>query len=76
VRISKQIRERMTSDLPAFVQEEMKKARNILLDKKMRGGDLSKSIGILKAASVHMKKEEWSEAIRYLKEFHREIDSF
>jgi len=59
--------------VPAFVNEEMRKARNTLLDLKMRGGDLSKPIGILKAASVHAKKEEWSDALRYIKEFHKEV---
>ncbi len=73
-RFAKQARDHLDRDIPDFVQKEMKKARNTLLELKVRGGDLSKPIGILKVASVHVKKEEWSEAVRYLKEFHREMD--
>ena len=73
LRLAQQARERITRDVPAFVQAEMKTARNTLLDLKMRGGDLSKPIGVLKAASVHAKKEEWREAIRYLQEFRKQL---
>ncbi len=70
-----QVRRRLAEDLPGFVQDEMRKARNTLLELKVRGADLSKPIGILKVASVHAKKEEWREAIRYLKEFLKEMGS-
>jgi len=75
LRSSTEARERLATALPTFVDQEMKKARNVLLDMKVRGGDLSKPVAILKAASVHAKKEEWSNAVRYLKEFRREIGS-
>src|SRR5437899_7628682 len=47
LRFGKQAQERMKRDVPAFVQEEMRKARNELLDLKVRGNDLSRPIGIL-----------------------------
>lgn len=75
IRFATQARARLDRDIPDFVQSEMKRARNTLLELKMRGGDLSKPIGILKVASVHMKKLEWREAVRYLREFRREVDS-
>ena len=73
LRSAKAARDRLSRDLPVFVQEEMRKARNRLLDMKVRGSDLSKPIGILKAASVHAKREDWREAMRYLKEFRKEV---
>jgi len=76
LKAAQEARERLTKALPSFVEDEMKKARNVLLDLKMRGGDLSKPIGILKAASIHAKKEDWGAAIRYLREFRREVDAF
>ncbi len=73
LRLAKQAQERLLTAVPVFVQEEMREARNDLLDLKMRGGDLTKPVGILKEASAHVKKEEWSEALRFLLEFRKEI---
>ena len=67
-------RDRLAKLLPDFVDKEMKTARNKLLDLKVRGGDLSKPVGILKAASVHAKKEDWGTAVRYLREFRKELE--
>ena len=75
LKAAQEARERLTKALPSFVEGEMKKARNVLLDLKVRGGDLSKPIGILKAASIHAKKEDWGAAVRYLREFRREVDA-
>lgn len=72
---AQEARARLAKALPAFVDGEMRRARNQLLDLKVRGGDLSKPIGILKAASVHAKREDWGSAIRYLREFRKEVDS-
>ena len=74
LRLAQQARDRIAREVPVFVQEEMRVARNTLLDLKVQGGDLSKPIGVLKAASVHAKKEEWTEAMRYLREFRKEVD--
>lgn len=73
LRYAKQAQEHLLQDVPEFVQSEMREARDTLLDLKMRGGDVSKPVGILKEASGHVKNEEWSEAIRFLKEFQKEV---
>jgi RNA polymerase subunit RPABC4/transcription elongation factor Spt4 len=73
LRLAKEAQERLLSAVPDFVQEEMRSARNALLDMKVRGGDLTKPVGILKEASSHVKNGEWSEAIRFLREFRKEI---
>ena len=61
--------------LPGFLEGEMKRARNALLDMKVRGVDLSRPIGILKQASIHLKREEFVEAMRYVRMYRREIES-
>jgi RNA polymerase subunit RPABC4/transcription elongation factor Spt4 len=73
LRLARQAQERLLQAVPEFVQTEMRDARDRLLEVKVRGGDLSKPVGILKEASAHVKNEEWSEAIRFLKEFEKEI---
>ncbi len=72
LRLARQSQERLLQAVPEFVQSEMREARNALLEMKVRGSDLSKPVGILKEASAHVKNEEWSEAIRFLKEFQKE----
>src|SRR5437867_10944423 len=64
LRVGKQAQERMKRDVPAFVQEEMWKARNELLDLKVRGNDLSRPIGIVKDASVLVKHAAWVASLR------------
>ena len=61
--------------LPDFLNEEMKRARNKLLDLKMRGGDLTRPIGILKQASIHLKREEYGDAMRFVRMFRRETEA-
>ena len=60
--------------LPPFLNDEMKRARNRLLDLKMRGGDLTRPIGILKQASIHLKREEYADAMRFVRQFRRETE--
>ena len=72
LRFARQSQERLLQAVPEFVQAEMREARNALLEMKVHGSDLSKPVGILKEASAHVKNEEWSEAIRFLKEFQKE----
>ena len=69
----KQARDRMKRDVPAFVQDEMRKARNELLDLKVQGNDLAKPIGILKDASGNVKQEAWGDALRQIREFRKAI---
>ena len=75
LRLGRQAQERMKRDVPAFVQEEMRKARNELLDLKVRGNDLSRPIGILKDASAMVKQESWGDALRQIREFHKAVKS-
>lgn len=72
LRYARDAHDRITRDLDVVVHEELRKARQTLLDLKVRGADLSKPIGFLKTASVHVKKAEWLEALRYLNQFRRE----
>ena len=72
LRLARESQERLLREVPDFVQSEMREARNALLEMKVHGSDLSKPVGILKEASAHVKNEEWSEAIRFLREFHKE----
>lgn len=73
LRLAKQAQEQLLRAIPVFVQDKMRIARDGLLDRKMRGGDTTKLVGILKEASNHVKNEEWSEALRFLKEFNKEL---
>jgi len=75
LRIGKQAQDRLKRDVPAFVHEEMRKARSQLLDLKLKGNDLAKPIGILKEASTFVKQEAWAKALRQVREFYREIES-
>jgi RNA polymerase subunit RPABC4/transcription elongation factor Spt4 len=70
---SVQARQALLKALPDMLQKQMKKARNSLLDIKVRGGDLTKSVGLLKQASIHMKREEYAEAVRFVRMFQDEI---
>ena len=74
-RLGKAARDRLQRDVPAFVQEEMRKARNALLDLKMKGDDLGRPISILKEASTLVKQESWGEALRYIRDFYKEIEA-
>jgi len=60
--------------LPDFLNDEMKRARNKLLDLKMRGGELTRPIGLLKQASIHLKREEYADAMRFVRQFRRETE--
>ena len=74
LRIGRQAQDRLKRDVPAFVQEEMRKARSQLLDLKLKGNDLAKPIGILKEASTFVKQEAWTEALRQIREFYEDIE--
>jgi RNA polymerase subunit RPABC4/transcription elongation factor Spt4 len=74
MRIATQANDRLKRDVPSFVQEEMRKARSRLLDLKLKGNDLAKPIGILKLASTFVKQESWAEALRQIRDFHKEVE--
>lgn len=68
-----QARQVIVRALPDVLNREMKKARTTLLDMKVKGGDLSKPVGLLKQASIHMKREEYADAVRLVRMFHDEV---
>lgn len=73
LRQAQQAHDRLSTAVPAFVETQMKKGRDTLLDLKVRGGDVSKYAGILKEASAHVKSGEYGDALRFLREFYREV---
>lgn len=64
-----QARQTIMSALPDALSREMKNARNALLEMKVKGGDLAKPVGILKQASIHIKREEYGDAVRFVAMF-------
>ncbi len=68
-----QARQAVLKALPDVLQREMKKARTALLDMKVRGGDLTKPVGLLKQASIHMKREEYADAVKFVRMFQDEV---
>ena len=70
-----QARQALLKTLPEVLQKEMRKARNALLDMKVRGGDLTKPVGLLKQASIHLKREEYADAARFVRLFRDEVSS-
>lgn len=70
---AKQSREKIVERLPATLTEEVKKARDVLLELKVRGGDLKRPIQILKKTSATLKDEKYIDALRLLKVFKKEI---
>ena len=74
VKLANRARGAVMKILPDFLNDEMKRARNKLLDMKVRGGDLTRSIGILKQASIHLKREEYGDAMKYVRMFRRETE--
>jgi RNA polymerase subunit RPABC4/transcription elongation factor Spt4 len=73
LRFGQEAQDRMKQDVPAFVQDQMRKARNELLDLKVRGNDLSRPIGVLKDASTFVKQQAWGDALRQIREFHKAV---
>jgi len=70
---AKQSKEKLIEELPAKLVEEVKRARDILLELKVRGGDLKRPIQILKKASMTLKEEKYVDSLRLLKVFRKEI---
>lgn len=73
VKLAKESHDRLVHDVPSFVDDQMKRARDQLLELKVRGIDLSRPVGYLKEASARAKDRQWDEALRYLREFRKEV---
>jgi len=72
-RLGSQGQDEMRKVLPRAIEGEMKRARDTLVEMKVRGADLARPIGILKQASLHLKREEFAEALRYLRKYRQEV---
>lgn len=70
---AKQSREKLIEKLPGKLTEEIRKARDTLLELKVRGGDLKRPIQILKKASTTLKDERYVDSLKLLKVFKKEI---
>jgi len=70
-----QARQSLFKALPGLLNAEMKRARNALLEMKVKGGDLAKPVGILKQASIHIKREEFADALRFVAMFRDTVGS-
>jgi len=68
-----QARQSLFKALPGLLNAEMKKARNALLEMKVKGGDLAKPVGILKQASIHMKRQEFADALKFVAMFRDQV---
>src|SRR5205823_10663294 len=73
LQMGQQVQDRLQREVPAFVQEEMRKARTRLLNLNLKGNDLAKPIGILEEASTYVKQEDWTEALHQIREFYEDI---
>lgn len=70
---AKRVKEDVMKGLPNVLQKEMKKAKESLLELKMRGQDLRRPMGIYKQASISMKKKDYPAVLRHLKVFKQEV---
>ncbi len=72
-RLAATAQEKATEALRRGVAAEMKKAKQLVMELKMRGHDVSEPIQLLKQASASTKEESYSEALRYLTLFKRRV---
>ncbi len=67
---------RATESLRKGINDEMKRGRQIVMELKMKGRDVSEPIDILKQASAWAKEEGYAEAMRSLKLFRKQVQSY
>jgi predicted RNA-binding Zn-ribbon protein involved in translation (DUF1610 family) len=70
--LSRKGREELNKALPELLTTELRKAKQVLLDAKSNGKDVTALIKILKDAGVSMKREKYEDALKLLSEFHSE----
>ncbi len=70
------VEDRVTGSLRQGIAEEMKKARQVLMELKMRGHDVTKPINTLKQASACTKEGAYAQAMKYLSLFKRQVGSY
>lgn len=72
-RLAGSAKERAMEGLKKGIAEEMRRAREVVIELKMRGLDVSGPINILKQASACTREESFAEAMRYLKLFKQQV---
>jgi ATP-dependent protease HslVU (ClpYQ) ATPase subunit len=70
--LSRKGREELNRALPDMLKEELRKAKQSLLDAKANGKDVTSMVKILKDAGVSMKRERHEEVLDRLIEFRAE----
>ncbi|MDH3365704.1 MAG: hypothetical protein OEM29_06875 [Thermoplasmata archaeon] len=66
--LARQTEETMAPDIPDLVRTELSKARNLVVEAKMKGIETSKYIVMMKAAMSALHREDLDEALRSTKE--------
>jgi predicted RNA-binding Zn-ribbon protein involved in translation (DUF1610 family) len=72
-RLAGKAREALLRRLPSLLDDEMRAARDRLIALKERGGDITKGIGRLKAASLHLKRKDFAGAAQDLRQFREQM---
>jgi predicted RNA-binding Zn-ribbon protein involved in translation (DUF1610 family) len=68
--------EKATEAIRGGLAEEMKRAKQVVMELKMQGRDVRGPIQLLKQASASMKERSYGDALKYLKMFKTRIRSF
>ncbi len=66
---------RARDGLQRGIAEEMRRARQVVMELKVRGQDVSQLIAILKQASASAKEKGYADALRYLQIFKQQVRS-
>lgn len=71
--IAATVQERATEGLQERLAEEMRGAKELVLNRKLQGHDVTRPISLLKQASASVKDRNFEEALRYLKALRQEL---
>ena len=74
-RLAAKAREAIGRNLPRLLDEEMRSARDRLLSLRERGGDITRGIGLLKEASLNLRRKAFGAAARDLRLFREDLRS-
>jgi cellobiose-specific phosphotransferase system component IIA len=69
----KQASERLYRVIPDRMNDEMRKAKDLLLEAKMKNANITPLITILKSVTTLMKAGEFQQALREMREFKEQI---
>ncbi len=68
------VQERANKGLQQGIADEMQRARQTVMELKVRGQDISGPINLLKQASACTKEEQYAEAMNYLRLFKKQVE--